>query len=105
MEKRMTELNQDLLDEISLLIKNKKGKIVYIDGNIQLQNGKYLWKIMLNSDNQLMVHTSQGSTPLGIESLSNEDLKEVLNFIREMKSQKYNQNHVKPCIQRYIDKF
>ena len=89
MEKRMTELNQDLLDEISLLIKNKKGKIIYIDGKIQLQNGKYLWKIMLNSDNQLMVHTSQGSTPLGIESLSNEDLKEVLKFIREIKSQKY----------------
>jgi hypothetical protein len=89
MEKRMTELNQDLLDEISLLIKNKKGKIIYIDGKIQLQNGKYLWKIMLNSDNQLMVHTSQGSTPLGIESLSNEDLEEVLKFIREIKSQKY----------------
>lgn len=85
----MTELNQDLLNEISLLIKNKKGKIIYIDGKIQLQNGKYLWKIMLNSNNQLMVHTSQGSTPLGIESLSNEDLKEVLKFIREMKSQKY----------------
>ena len=89
MEKRMTDLNQDLLNEISLLIKNKKGKIVYIDGKIQLQNGKYLWKIMLNSDKQLMVHTSQGSTPLGIESLSNEDLKEVLKFIREIKPQKY----------------
>ena len=89
MEKRMTELNQDLLDEISLLIKNKKGKIVYIDGNIQLQNGNHLWEIMLNSDNQLMVLTSQGSTPLDIESLSNKDLEEVLKFIREVKSQKY----------------
>lgn len=49
MQKRMTELNQNLLDEISLLIKNKKGKIIYIDGNIQLQNGKYLFEIMLNS--------------------------------------------------------
>ena len=89
MEKRITELNQNLLDEISLLIKGKKGKRIYIDGNIQLQNGKYLWGIMLNSNNQLMVHTSQSSTPLGIESLSNEDLEEVLKFIREIKSQKY----------------
>ena len=89
MEKRITELNQNLLDEISLLIKGKKGKRIYIDGNIQLQNGKYLWGIMLNSNNQLMVHTSQSSTPLGIESLSNEDLKEVLKFIHEIKSQKY----------------
>ena len=89
MEKRMTELNQNLLDEIILLIKDKKGKIIYIDGNIQLQNGKYLFEIMLNSNNQLMVQTSQGSTPLDIESLSNKDLEEILKFIREMKSQKY----------------
>lgn len=89
MEKRMTELNQDLIDEISLLIKNKKDKIIYIDGNIQLQNGKYLFGIMLNSNNQLMVQTSQSSTPLDIEILSNKDLEEVLKFIREMKSQKY----------------
>lgn len=89
MEKRITELNQNLLDEISLLIKGKKGKRIYIDGNIQLQNGKYLWGIMLNSNNQLMVHTSQSSTPLDIESLSNKDLEEVLKFIHEIKSQKY----------------
>ena len=85
----MTELNQDLLDEISLLIKDKKGKIIHIDGNIQLQDGNYLYDIMLNSDNQLMVQTSQSSTHLGIESLSNKDLEEVLKFIREMKPQKY----------------
>lgn len=89
MEKRITELNQNLLDEISLLIKGKKGKIIYIDGNIQLQNGKYLWGIMLNSNNQLMVQTSQSSTPLDIESLSNKDLEEVLKFIHEIKPQKY----------------
>ena len=85
----MTELNQDLLNEISLLIKDKKGKIIHIDGNIQLQDGNYLYDIMLNSDNQLMVQTSQSSTHLGIESLSNKDLEEVLKFIREMKPQKY----------------